>query len=65
MNSKLAVAEIDKVPPEIENDPAELRNILDLERKAQRDAAMQRAAEAGDIEALRLLRESSAATDEK
>ncbi len=59
-----AVTEIDKVPPEIESDPAELRNILSLERKAQHAAAMQRAAEAGDIEALRLLRMNSRETDE-
>lgn len=52
-----AVAEVDKVPPEIENDPTELRNILILERKSRYAAAMQRAAEAGDIESLqRLLR---------
>lgn len=52
------VAEVEKLPPEIESDPAELRNILDLEKRARDAAAMQRAAEAGDLASLqRLLRE--------
>jgi len=60
----VAVAEVNKVPPEIESDPAELRNILNLEKRARHAAAMQRAAEAGDIDRLqRLLRENSENAD--
>lgn len=60
-----AVAEVDKVPPEIENDPAELRNILKRERQARYAADMQRAAEAGDIESLqRLLRKPGEESEE-
>ena len=55
-----AVAEVEKVPPEIESDPAELRNILILEKRARDAADRQRAAESGDIESLqRLLQKKS------
>lgn len=50
-----AVAEVEKVPPEIESDPAELRNILVLEKRARDAADRQRAAESGDIESLQRL----------
>ena len=53
----VAVDSVERTPTDIEADPSELRSILALERKAQIDAERQRAADAGDIEALqRLLR---------
>ncbi|MET4576468.1 DNA primase [Ottowia thiooxydans] len=58
-----AVAQINKMPPEIENDPEELRNILKLEVKARDAVAMQRAAEAGDIDTYqRLMRRNTEKT---
>ena len=57
-----AVAAVDSVPRDIESDPAELQRILASEREQRLAQARQRAAEAGDVETLRRLMASPAAT---
>jgi DNA primase len=58
-NEAFAVGEVERMPPEIESDPAELDSILSRERELRRAEEMQRlsAAAATDPEALRRYRE--------
>ena len=56
------MAAVDSVPRDIESDAAELQRILASEREQRLAQARQRAAEAGDVETLRRLMASPAAT---
>jgi DNA primase len=50
-----AVSAVESVPPDIENDPGELRRILAAERKQHLAQATRQAAEAGDVPTLQRL----------